>query len=716
MTSSTPSEASPYDEAQLRQQLCQGYAPEQRQLIIDALTLALQATAQNQQMRPRGIDVAVIMHRLKTDAASLIAALLSDPYLRETLSEDAIRRRFGEDTANLVHKVNWLNTFTDCRDAALMEPAQAELLRRMLLAVVNDVRAVLVKLAYRLVRLRLLPREDYSMRRCIAQETLDIFVPLANRLGVAQLKWELEDLAFRSLNPLDYGDLARQLAETRANREAYLHAFQDELGRLLENGGVAARIYGRPKHIHSIWRKMQRKHIALDELYDLRAVRVMVDSLSDCYAVLGMVHNRWQHIAKEFDDYIANPKPNGYQSLHTVVIGPEGKPVEIQIRTREMHAFAEYGVAAHWCYKEGGGRRDEAFDRSISLLRGLLESPGDDHSLLENFRLEAQGSDVFVLSPKGRIVRLVKGATPLDFAYAIHTEVGHRCRGAKVNGRMVPLTYTLHSGEQVNILTGNSPAPSRHWLEPIAGFLHSSDARAKVRHWFKQQDYEQHWRQGKAILERERQRLGLRELEQKPLLEKYRFKRWEDLLAAIGRGEITPTQLADQLAPTVEATPPRSLPAKKPPTLSVKGQICIPGIPNPVTRFANCCKPEAGDPIVAYLSVNRGLTVHRRDCVNVYHLSDAQRQRLIDAYWEAAEQLARVGLQVTARDRRGLLRDVTQALSNEGLDIAKAFSFTDPNNCQVTMHIGVEQAKDLTVETAMIRIRQLEGVVSVRRA
>ncbi|WP_162232532.1 RelA/SpoT family protein, partial [Methylogaea oryzae] len=333
--------------------------------------------------------------------------------------------------------------------------------------------------------------------------------------------------------------------------------FTEELNRLLVSEGVAAKVYGRPKHIHSIWKKMERKHVAMDELYDLRAVRVIVESIGDCYAVLGMVHSHWQHIAKEFDDYIANPKPNGYKSLHTVVVGPEGKPVEIQIRTREMHTFAEYGVAAHWRYKEGGGNRDEAFERNIALLRGLLESPGDDHTLLENFRLEAHGSDVFVLSPKGRIVRLAQGSTPLDFAYAIHTEVGNRCRGAKVNGRMVPLTYALKSGERVEILTGSRAAPSRHWLEPSSGFLHSADARSKVRQWFRQQDYEHDWRQGKAILDRERQRIGLREIEQKPLLDRYRHKRWEDFLAAVGRGEITAAQLAGQLGPAPSSVPLR---------------------------------------------------------------------------------------------------------------------------------------------------------------
>lgn len=704
-----------YNADELRHTLCQGYSAEACAPIAAALDLALPLLQPGRQSLPYGIDAALAVRRLKADAASVVAALLSDPRLQSNLPLAEIQRRFGTDIAGLVEKVQWLNTFTESRDTALLEPDQAELLRRMLLAVVNDVRAVLVKLAYRLERLRLLAHADYDTRRSIAQETLDIFAPLASRLGIAHLKWEMEDLAFRYLQPLEYGSLAKQLAETRAAREAYVQSFTEDLRRLLEQEGMAAKVYGRPKHLYSIWKKMRRKHLAMDELYDLRAVRVMVDSVAQCYAVLGMVHSRWQHIAKEFDDYIANPKPNGYRSLHTVVVGPEGKPVEIQIRTGEMHAFAEYGVAAHWRYKEGGGGRDAAFDRSIALLRGLLENPGGDHALLENFRLEVQGSDVFVLSPKGRIVRLPMGATPLDFAYAIHTEVGHHCRGAKVDGRMVPLTYALSSGEQVEILTGSRGGPSRHWLEPSAGFLHSSDARARVRQWFKQQDYEQHWRQGKAILDRERQRLGVREVEQKPLLEKYRCKSWEDFLAMLGRGEITPVQLANQLAPAAESPPPRPLPPKKPPPPPAKGQICIPGVPNPLTHAAGCCKPEVGDAVVGYLSANRGLSIHRRDCTNIQKLDDSQRRRLIEAYWAGMEQAGDVDLYISAKDRKGLLREVTQTLANEGLDITKAFSYSEPDS-QVTLHIGLEHADAAALESALGKIRRLEGVRGIRKA
>ncbi|HLF98198.1 MAG TPA: bifunctional (p)ppGpp synthetase/guanosine-3',5'-bis(diphosphate) 3'-pyrophosphohydrolase [Methylococcaceae bacterium] len=700
------------DENLLLRKLTHGYGLEEGGRIAAALTLALDAAAQDRQIRPRGVEVAQILHGLKADGECVLAALLSDPYLRETLPATLVRERFGEATATLVDKVNWLNTFTDCREAVLREPEQAELLRRMLVAVVNDVRAVLVKLAYRVERLRVLPRQDGETRRCVAQETLDIFAPLANRLGVAHLKWELEDLSFRYLQPLDYGELARQLAETRTARESYIHDFLAGLGRFLERENIQARVSGRPKHLFSIWKKMTRKHVTVDDLYDLRAVRVIVENIADCYAVLGLVHSRWQHVPKEFDDYIANPKPNGYRSLHTVVIGPEGKTVEIQIRTREMHAFAEYGVAAHWRYKEGGG--DASLDRGIALLRGLLESREDDHALLEDFRSETLGSDVFVLTPRGRIIRLPKGATPLDFAYAVHTEVGHRCRGAKVNGRMAPLTHALVSGQQVEILTVSQGGPSRHWLEPASGYLHTGHARGKVRQWFKQQEYEQHWRQGKIVLEREKQRLGVRDLDQKVLLTRFNYKHWDDLLAAVGRHEIGAGQVVGPFAPP----PPVAIPAPpKPPRQPLLGgQIVIPGVPNPLTHFARCCNPQPGEAVVGYISVNRGVAVHRSDCANILRLDDAQRQRLIEAFWQGDAAGKGVEVQVSARDRRGLLRDVTQALSHEQIDIAAAFTYTDPAGGRATLRISVEKADPAVLEAALGKIRRLDGVEEARLA
>jgi GTP pyrophosphokinase len=637
----------------------------------------------------------------------VLTALLCDPYLRETLPAGAIRERFGADVATLVDKVNWLNTVTDCRDAMLREPEQAELLRRMLVAVVNDVRAVLVKLAYRVERLRLLPHQEEETRRCVARETLDIFAPLANRLGVAHLKWELEDLSFRYLQPREYKDLARQLAETRTTREHYIRDFTEELGRLLAGENIEARVSGRPKHLYSIWKKMTRKHVGLEDLYDLRALRVIVGSIADCYAVLGLVHGRWPHIPREFDDYIANPKPNGYRSLHTAIVGPEGKTVEIQIRTREMHAFAEYGVAAHWRYKEGGSG---PFDRSIALLRGLLDSHADDHALLEDFRADASGGDVFVLTPKGRIVRLAQGATPLDFAYAIHTEVGHRCRGARINGRMVPLTHILVSGEQVEILTAAQGVPSRHWLEPTAGYLHTAHARGKVRQWFKQQEFEQHWREGKSLLDREKQRLGVRELDQKSLLARFNFRRWEDLLAAVGRHEIGAGQLVGPFAPAPAApsSPPRKQPTHPPPAGGE--QIHIPGVPNPLTHFARCCSPRAGEPVVGYISVNRGVAVHRRDCANILRLDESRRQRLVEAFWQSPQQDAPLEVRVTARDRRGLLRDVTQAVSHEGINIVRTLTYSDPASGTATLRIGVERPGPETLEAVLRRIRRLDGV------
>lgn len=529
---------------ELLARLASGYKDQERAAIAAALDLAIEARDKDTRVRPRGIDVANIVHALRVDAMTVQVALLSDPYLRDNVAPKVFDDRFGPATAELVQKVNWLNTFDEYRPDGIKEPNQAELLRSMLLAVVNDVRAVLVKLAYRLQRLRVMKDQDEDLKRKIAVETLDLFTPLANRLGIGQLKWELEDLSFRYLEPDEYKRLAKSLAVNRAQRESFIHAFMSELRHELERAGIDARVFGRPKHIYSIHKKMERKEVPLEELYDLHAVRVIVEDVPTCYTVLGAVHSRWLHIPKEFDDYIANPKENGYQSLHTVVVGPEGRPVEIQIRTEAMHAFAEYGVAAHWRYKEGS-KQDAALDRSINALRRLLESKDeDDRSILESFRSELFEDQIFVLTPKGQVIRLRKGATPLDFAYAIHTEVGHRCRGAKVNGRIVPLTHALKSGEKVEILTAKQGGPSLGWLDAHLGYIRTGHARTKIRAWFRQQDHEKHHRAGKLIFDREKQKLGARDVDLDELARHFHLPRGEDLLLAIGRADISAAQIA----------------------------------------------------------------------------------------------------------------------------------------------------------------------------
>jgi GTP pyrophosphokinase len=702
----------------LQEKLCAGFGPVESARLAEALKHAVEARDRDTLRRPRGVDVAHILQKLGADARTLEAALLSDPWLRDHLRDKQIKAQFGDATADLVQKVHWLNTFNEY-SAELREPEQAELLRRMLLAVVNDVRAVLIKLAFRVQRLRQLKHEpDEAVRYKIARETLDIFAPLANRLGVGQLKWELEDLSFRYLEPETYKNLGKSLAGKRGEREIYIRHFIELLERELSEQQIQAKVHGRPKHLYSIWCKIRRKHVELDELYDLLAVRVIVDQPSTCYAVLGIVHGKWLHVPKEFDDYIANPKDNGYQSLHTVVIGPEGRPVEIQIRTQDMHAFAEFGVAAHWRYKEGG-RQDRALDRGIDSLRRLLESPGDDHELLEDFRSELFADEIFVLTPKGQVVRLQKGATPLDFAYAIHSEVGHHCRGAKVNGHIVPLTHTLNSAEKVEILTVKQGGPSLGWLDPHMGYVKTSHARNKIKQWFKQQNHDKHLRAGRAILERERHKFGLPPLKDADLEElarHYHLPRSEDLLLAIGRADIGHAQLATVLR--VPGFQPPPVPAaRKPetPTARKPGQVTVQGVRNLYTHFARCCEPTPGAPIIGYITLGRGITIHRRDCDNILRLPSHKQARLIDVSWGDEPPTFPVEIEVSAVDRKGLLKDLTHVLANEHINIVRADTRTHLDDRTVTMDITLEVRDWGQLSVALDKMGDIHNVLHARR-
>ncbi|MDH3901222.1 MAG: bifunctional (p)ppGpp synthetase/guanosine-3',5'-bis(diphosphate) 3'-pyrophosphohydrolase, partial [Gammaproteobacteria bacterium] len=436
------------------------------------------------------LAVAEILQELRLDYETLAAAMLHDVVEDTEVTLEEIEKEFSPVIARLVDgvtKMERIGEFQEMTQSGSHEHAQAESLRKLLLAMAEDVRVVLIKLADRLHNMRTLQHLDAAHQQRIAQETLDIYAPLANRLGIWQIKWELEDLSLRYLEPAAYQQLATQLAETREDREAYIRAVVDTLDTELKKAGVVAEVSGRPKHINSIFRKMQRKNLDFDQIFDVRAVRILVREEKDCYAALGIVHGLWRHIPKEFDDYIANPKDNLYRSLHTAVAGPEGNTLEIQIRTEEMHRHAELGVAAHWRYKEGG-HVDSGYEEKIAWLRQLLEWKEEEHSandFVDRFKSEAFQERVYALTPQGKIIDLPQGATPLDFAYAIHTEVGHRCRGAKINGRIVPLTYELQNGEQVEVLTTRQGSPSRDWLNPHLGYLKSSRARAHVRQWFK---------------------------------------------------------------------------------------------------------------------------------------------------------------------------------------------------------------------------------------
>ena len=594
---------------------------------------------------------------------------------------------------------------------------QSEALRKMLLAVVSDVRLVLVRIADQLYRLRQAKKADIAMRQALALESREIYAPLANRLGVWQLKWELEDLAFRYLEPDTYAEIARTLKEKRTERVKFIRQFERILHKELAKEGIKAEISGRPKHIYSIYRKMQRKDRGIESLFDIRAVRLLVDTVGDCYAALGIVHNLWSYIPGEFDDYIANPKDNDYRSLHTAVVGPEKKTVEIQIRTHEMHRHAELGVAAHWRYKEGGGA-PAAFDQKIRFLRQLLEPTDDGADLLDQIRDDFFEDRVYAVSPKGDVVELPASATPLDFAYHVHTQVGHRCRGAKVNGRIVPLTYQIQNGDQIEIITGKQAQPSRDWLSPKLGYLAGARARAKVRNWFRQQDRDQHMRQGREVLDRELARLNVRDVPTDAIAKQLKYKDTDALCVAVGAGDLTSASIATALqhirgAELSEQVRPRRARKKTDST----GLAAVTGVGDLMCNFARCCRPVPPEAIVGYITVGRGVSIHRQDCGNFLGLNQRHPERIVAITWGKSESEAAypVDLSLHAFDRSGLIRDITAVLADDDANVLDMKSHTDKKSMQVVMEISIE-IKDLpTLSTVITKLEQLPNVVSVRR-
>ena len=666
---------------------------------------------------PATLDVALLLSELGSDDTTLTVSLLASGRILEQLGRDGLQQQFGEKVAAMVENVCQLHSFRnlDSQDT----PEQAERLRRMLLSMVEDVRVVLIKLAFRVQRLRQAVKASDELRIPLAQESLDIYAPIANRLGIGQLKWELEDLSFRCLEPDTYKQIARYIDEKREEREQYISAIVKTLRDELDQAGIKAEVYGRPKHIYSIWKKMVAKRRSYDELFDVRAVRVIVDSVANCYMVLGIVHGLWRHIAKEFDDYIANPKDNGYQSLHTAVTGPQGKPVEIQIRTREMHEFAEHGVAAHWRYKEGS-RADSSMQASIDSLRKLLD-PGqtEDAELLENFRAEMFSDRVYVLTPEGRVIDLPVGATPIDFAYAVHTEVGHRCRGAKVNGSIVPLTYALKNGEQVEILTGKHAAPSRDWTIPHLGYIKTSRARNRIRAWFRKLDREQHEQDGKAIYEHEIRKQAVRP-KLANLLKHFRLDSEQEFYVQLGRGDISHAQLTAALyehdttesRPVIPKQPRRHKHAGK----AGKSAVNVLGVGNLMTSMAQCCKPVPGDDIVGYITLGKGVSIHRKDCRNVLNLSPERTARLIEVEWGDSDvETYPVTLIIEAVDRHGLLSDITRLMADEKLNVIAVNTLSDKKRQTAKMSVTVE-IRDLQQLSRIIdRVNQLRNVIHVSR-
>ncbi len=707
--------------------LVDGFSAGQRERVQQALDFVapLYATRRFPSGEPvlgHVLDAAQILLELKLDADSVAALLLYPAFEESAAGARTVREKFGSAVAELAEGVVRMAQIgaLSSRGAAAQKPqqqaAQLETLRKMLLAMVQDARVVLIKLADHVQTLRHVARsEGGPERRTAAELTRDVFAPLANRLGVWHLKWELEDLAFRILEPDTYKSIARLLDEKRLDRERYIETVIRMLESELERAGIEAEVTGRPKHLFSIYKKMHRKSVDFESLHDVRAVRVLVDDVKDCYAVLGIVHSLWSPIPKEFDDYIAKPKSNDYRSLHTAVIGPEGKAVEVQIRTHEMHQHSELGVAAHWRYKEAT-RHDRGYDEKIAWLRQILEwkdDVSDAGELAEQFKTGLFSDTVYVLTPQGRVIDLPKGATPIDFAYHVHTELGHRCRGAKVDGVMVPLNTPLQNGVQVEILAAKQGGPSRDWLNPALGFLKSGTARAKVRQWYARQNFEADVAQGRAMLEKELQRQGLTALNLDNFAAGMGYGRLNDLLAEIARGNVGPKQLQEALKPPapVETSEDMPRPVARKSRSTTGGGVLVVGVDRLLTMSAKCCKPAPPDPIVGFVTRARGITIHRANCANVKRLDNERR---VTAQWgEAGGATYPVDMFVEAVDRTGLLRDISEVLSREHINVTATSTQSSAHIAHMRFTLEVTNLEQL--QRVLMLVREVRGVMSAAR-
>jgi GTP pyrophosphokinase len=670
-----------------------------------------------------GLDVAEIVRTLDADDDVVIAAMLQPLLDAKLMDREAAEKRFGADATRLARNLSQLGEFglpADWTPEQGLESGQAEALRKMLLAVIGDVRLVVVRLAGQLQKMRAAKSLDPVLRRKLATETREVYAPLANRLGVWQLKWELEDLAFRYLQPADYKRIAAALNVRRSEREHYMEELKTLLRSELHGAGIDATIEGRPKHIYSIWRKMQAKQLAFEQLMDIRAARVLVNTVAECYAALGVVHSLWQFIAGEFDDYIATPKDNRYRSIHTAVIGPGAQAVEIQIRTHEMHANSERGVAAHWRYKEGG-RSSLAYERKINQLRSLLApAEGGDTSrdFLDRMRIDLFQDRVYVISPKGEIVDVPVGGTPLDFAYQVHTDLGHRTRGAKVNGRMVPLDYRLKNSETVEIITAKTAQPSRDWLSPQSGFLASPRHRNKVRAWFRKQNETQNKAEGRAMFDREIHRLGVNSPPTPELLSELKLPTTEALHEALGLGEVSPAQVAGAIQRILHAREARPEYAARPrSTASVREpDIEVQGIGDLLSTYARCCKPVPPEAIAGYITVGRGVSIHAQSCANLARLRIKSPARVLPVTWgKMGSNEFPVEIDVQAFDRRGLVRDVSAALADDKISIQGMNTVTDKRDNVAHMRIEISITGLPQLSQLLARIAQLPNVISARR-
>jgi len=737
--------ASPLSLEELLEELPENYTNADRDIVQRAYRVAKRAHAG--QKRASGepyinhcLAVAATLADLQMPAEVVAAGLMHDTVEDTAVKLDDLRRDFDDVIANLVDGVTKLTQLPrvsrgehseelrkETLAAEILAEAQdeqsvrnrkrdlsIETLRKTFLAMGDDVRVVLIKLADRLHNMRTLGFFPEPKRRRIAQETLDIFAPLANRLGIWQMKWELEDLAFRYVNPEKYKEIAEQLAERREAREQQMQEIVEQFEHTLSEQGIRAEIYGRPKHIYSIYKKMTEKGKSFEMVRDVRGVRLLVTDVPACYAALGVIHTRWRPIPNEFDDYIAVPKDNFYQSLHTAVLYDDGKPVEVQIRTPEMDESAEIGIASHWRYKEGGPR--DKYDERINWIRKLMDwkqDVDDAQEFVDSMKTDVFKDRVYIFTPRGDIIDLPTGSTPIDFAYHIHTTVGDRCRGAKINGKLVPLEHELHTGDQVEILTAKHGGPSRDWLNPSLGLVHTQRARSKIRAWFKKQDREQNLVQGKALLEHELQRLGLMEIDEKTIEEigrSFELRSLEDIYVEIGSSDLSVGRIVNKLLETkgtddsLVKVPPSSAPA-------LPGSVTVLGLKDILTNSARCCNPTPGDEIIGYITRGRGATIHRQDCSNVLRIRD--RERLVKVSWGENVRTYPVPIHISAYDRQGLMGDITNLLNTESVNILDVNVRISKNLADLRLIIEVKDIAQLS--RILTRIENLPNVQEAQR-
>ncbi len=653
---------------------------------------------------------------LSPDPATVAATLLfAIPHSDESAGSPGENQ--PSEVAALMDQLHRLDYFG--RTYLSSDHDRAEGLRRLLLALIADVRVALILLAWQLARLQMARRWEAEKREVIAQETRLIHAPLANRLGIWQLKWALEDLAFQYLEPKAYQRIRRLVAEQREERELFIDRFIADLEGKLKTHQITAEVTGRPKHLYSIWRKMQRKGLDFHELFDVRAVRILVSSLPECYSVLGLVHTHWTPVPGEFDDYISKPKANLYQSLHTAVVGSGGRVIEVQIRTHEMHQHAELGVAAHWRYKEGGPR-DQNLEKRIGMMRQLFDGgEQDDQSILEGFENLTSEDRVYVLTPTGEVKDLVSGSTPLDFAYLVHTEVGHRCRGARVNGRIVPLTTQLENGDRVEILTAKEARPSRDWMLPRMGYIRSARARAKVRQWFKQANHDENLQAGRQAVEVELKRVDLDVSDVPSVVSHFNFHSTDELYVAVGSGDLTASQVARAIERKQDASgrsglglPIRSVqaPSKR------QDDVQIEGIGNLLHQMARCCQPVPGDDIAGYVTRGRGVSIHRSDCRQFLNLQRQQPDRVLSVRWrnQATDRYA-VRLLIEAWDRNGLIKDIGMVLATENASVSSLQGQPQDEPDLVRIDLTVQVTDFDQLSNLLSRLQGIEGVLSARR-